>query len=99
MIPGLSLKIINVLASFDIKGKFVRAEEGPMLIMAYVEPAPGTLFSSIKRIEGDVGRSLGISGVRVVEVPNSAKQLQSCICPCRCYPSIYGFAADPPDIL
>ncbi len=71
MIPGLSLKIINVLASFDIKGKFVRAEEGPMLIMAYVEPAPGTLFSSIKRIEGDVGRSLGISGVRVVEVPNS----------------------------
>ena len=71
MIPGLSLKITNVLASFDIKGKFVRTEEGPMLIMVYFEPAPGTLFNSIKRVEGDVGRNLGISGVRVVEVPNS----------------------------
>ncbi len=73
MIAGLMLKLANILATFNIKGKVGRIEEGPMLILAYFEPAPGTLFSNIKKVEKDIGRSLGISGVRVTEVPNSTE--------------------------
>lgn len=71
MLPGLSLKVVNALLSFGIKGTLGKITEGPLLTMVQFEPAPGTLFSSIKKVERDIGRSLGISGVRVVEVPNS----------------------------
>lgn len=71
MIPGLPLKVSNALLSYEIKGTLGKITEGPLLTMVQFVPAPGTLFSSIKRVEGDISRNLGISGIRIVEVPNS----------------------------
>ncbi len=71
MISGLSLRLSNILSVFGIKGKLGQITEGPMLIQAQYQLAPGTLFSSVKKLERDIGRELGISSIRIVEVPNS----------------------------
>lgn len=71
MLPGLPLKVANALLSFEIEGTLGKITEGPLLTVVQFVPAPGTQFSRIKKVEGDISRSLGISGVRVVEVPNS----------------------------
>ena len=71
MIAGLPLRLSNILSVFGIKGKLGQITEGPMLILAQYQLAPGTLFSSVKKLERDIGRELGISGLRVVEVPDS----------------------------
>ena len=67
----LQTKLPLVLAHFNISGEVGEIFEGPLVYDVHFKLAEGSKFSYIEKSVKDIARELGVSGVRVAEVPNS----------------------------
>ncbi len=78
-------KLVNVLASFNVRTKIVGVSRGPTITRYELLPEPGTRVKSITNLVDDIALSLATSGVRVeapipgkaavgIEVPNKAAE-------------------------
>lgn len=72
MIENLPVKLNQILANFGIIGGSVgQISDGPLVTDVEYKLPDGTPFSRIQKFERDIGRELGITGVRISEIPNS----------------------------
>lgn len=72
MIENLPVKLNQILANFGISGgSFGQISDGPLVTDVEYKLPEGTPFSRIQKFERDIGRELGITGVRISEIPNS----------------------------
>lgn len=72
MIENLPVKLNQILANFGIiGGSFGQISDGPLVTDVEYKLPEGTPFSRIQKFERDIGRELGITGVRISEIPNS----------------------------
>ena len=72
MIENLPIKLNQILANFGIIGGSVgQISDGPLVTDVEYKLPEGTPFSRIQKFERDIGRELGITGVRISEIPNS----------------------------
>lgn len=72
MIENLPVKLNQILANFGIIGGSVgQISDGPLVTDVEYKLPEGTPFSRIQKFERDIGRELGITGVRISEIPNS----------------------------
>ncbi len=72
MIENLPIKLNRILANFGIMGGSIgKTTDGPLVTEVEYKLPEGTAFSRIQKFERDIGRELGVSGVRISEIPNS----------------------------
>lgn len=71
MIEGLEQKLPDVLAHFGIYGTVGEIYEGPLVSQIEFKLNEGTKFATVEKLIKDIARELGISGVRVTQIPNS----------------------------
>jgi len=81
-------RIIEVLGSFGVKIKEIKATVGPTITLYEVTPAEGVKISKIRSLEDDIALCLSALGVRIIapipgkgtvgiEVPNKKPQIVS----------------------
>ena len=66
-----NMKITAALAEYKIQIQSISARKGPTVTLYEIVPAPGTKIAQIKRVEEDIARSIGVTGVRVVTLLNT----------------------------
>lgn len=71
MIEELKENLSRALKNFGIDGEIGEVFEGPLLYDVQFKLAEGSKFSSVENIIKDISREMGISGVRVSQIPNS----------------------------
>ncbi|MBR2137392.1 MAG: DUF87 domain-containing protein [Alphaproteobacteria bacterium] len=71
MIDGLETKLPDVLAHFGIEGNLGKIFEGPLITEVEFQLSHGAKFSNVTKSIKDIARELGVSGIRVSEIPNS----------------------------
>jgi S-DNA-T family DNA segregation ATPase FtsK/SpoIIIE len=71
MIEDLKVKLLRALSNFSIYGEMGEVVEGPLLYNLQFKLADGSKFSIIESRMKDISREIGISGVRVSQIPNS----------------------------
>ena len=71
MIEELPQKLPQVLAHFNISGTVGQIIEGPLITEVEFQLSEGTKFSAVTKAIKDIARELGVSGIRVAEIPNS----------------------------
>lgn len=71
MIEELKENLLRALKNFSIDGEIGEVFEGPLLYDVQFKLAEGSKFSSVENIIKDISREMGISGVRVSQIPNS----------------------------
>lgn len=71
MIEGLEQRLPDVLAHFGIFGTVGEIYEGPLVSQIEFKLNEGTKFATVEKLIKDIARELGISGVRVTQIPNS----------------------------
>ncbi|MBQ2730364.1 MAG: DNA translocase FtsK [Clostridia bacterium] len=78
-------KLVNVLASFNVRTKIVGVSRGPTITRYELLPEPGTRVKSISNLVDDIALNLATSGVRIeapipgkaavgIEVPNKTSE-------------------------
>lgn len=81
-------RIIEVLDSFGVKIRTIRATVGPTITLYEIQPAEGIRISKIKNLEDDIALSLAALGIRIIapmpgkgtigiEVPNAKPNIVS----------------------
>ncbi|MBQ9034642.1 MAG: DNA translocase FtsK [Alphaproteobacteria bacterium] len=68
---GLVKKLPQVLAHFGISGTIGAQYQGPLITEVEFELSKGSKFSAVEKQIKDIARELGVSGIRVAEIPNS----------------------------
>ena len=87
-IKSNNARIVEVLNSFGVSIKEIKATVGPTITLYEVTPAEGVRISKIRNLEDDIALSLRALGVRIIapipgkgtvgiEVPNQKKQIVS----------------------
>ena len=71
MIEDLETKLPHTLAHFGIFGSLGTITEGPLITDVEFKLAEGSKFSYVEKMVRDIARELGVSGIRVTEIPNS----------------------------
>lgn len=71
MIEELKENLLRSLKNFGVEGEIGEVFEGPLLYDVQLKLAEGSKFSSVENIIKDISREMGISGVRVSQIPNS----------------------------
>ncbi|MBQ4400489.1 MAG: DUF87 domain-containing protein [Alphaproteobacteria bacterium] len=71
MIEELKENLLRALKNFGVEGEIGEVFEGPLLYDVQFKLAEGSKFSSVENIIKDISREMGISGVRVSQIPNS----------------------------
>lgn len=72
MIENLPVKLNRILANYGIMGGSIgKTIDGPLVTEVEYKLPEGTSFSRIQKFERDIGRELGVTGVRISEIPNS----------------------------
>ena len=71
MTMDLQTKLPLVLAHYNISGEVGDIFEGPLVYDVHFKLAEGSKFSYVEKLVKDIARELGVSGVRIAEVPNS----------------------------
>ena len=72
MIENLPVKLNRILANYGIMGGSIgKTVDGPLVTEVEYKLPEGTSFSRIQKFERDIGRELGVTGVRISEIPNS----------------------------
>lgn len=66
-----NMKITAALAEYKIQIQSISARKGPTVTLYEIVPAPGTKVAQIKRVEEDIARSIGVTGVRVITLLNT----------------------------
>ena len=61
----------QVLSGFGFSGKIDHISSGPLVAEVAVELGQGTKLSALEKAIKDIGREMGISGLRVAQIPNS----------------------------
>ena len=69
-----SLKLENVLASFNVKAKVVEVVCGPAIIRYELQPAAGVKVSKIVNLQDDIALALAAKGLRI-EAPVPGKSV------------------------
>jgi S-DNA-T family DNA segregation ATPase FtsK/SpoIIIE len=67
----LADKLSQVLANFGIFGTIGNQYKGPLITEIEFELNKGSKFSAVEKSIKDIARELGVSGIRVAEIPNS----------------------------
>ncbi len=67
----LSEKLPQVLANFGIYGEIGAQHQGPLITEVEFELSKGSKFATVEKLIKDIARELGVSGIRVAEIPNS----------------------------
>ena len=67
----LAEKLPQVLANFGIFGAMGKQYKGPLITEVEFELNKGSKFSAVEKSIKDIARELGVSGIRVAEIPNS----------------------------
>lgn len=81
-------RIVDVLASFGVQIKSIRATVGPTITLYEITPAEGVRISRIRGLEDDIALSLSALGIRIIapipgkgaigiEVPNAKPSIVS----------------------
>ena len=81
-------RIIEVLNSFGVQIRTIRATVGPTITLYEIQPAEGVRISKIKNLENDIALSLAALGIRIIapipgkgtigiEVPNAKANIVS----------------------
>ena len=68
----LAEKLPQVLANFGIFGAMGKQYKGPLITEVEFELNKGSKFSAVEKSIKDIARELGVSGIRVAEIPNYA---------------------------
>lgn len=87
-IKSNNARIVEVLNSFNVSIKEIKATVGPTITLYEVTPAEGVRISKIRNLEDDIALSLRALGVRIIapipgkgtvgiEVPNKNKKIVS----------------------
>ncbi|MCL2338568.1 MAG: FtsK/SpoIIIE domain-containing protein [Proteobacteria bacterium] len=63
--------LIKVLNEYGIKGVVEKTNNGPLVTQIVFHPASGTKLKKITDSIADIGRELGVSGLRAEQIPNS----------------------------
>ena len=71
MIKNLTIKLPMILGHFGIYGSVGEVYEGPLVTEVQFKLAEGSKFAYVEKLIKDIARELGVSGIRVSEVPNS----------------------------
>ena len=71
MTEELKENLLRALKNFGVEGEIGEVFEGPLLYDVQFKLAEGSKFSSVENIIKDISREMGISGVRVSQIPNS----------------------------
>lgn len=71
MIENLPIKLQRILANFGITGSVGKITDGPLVTEVEYKLPEGFQFSRLQKFERDIGRELGVTGVRVSEIANS----------------------------
>lgn len=71
MIENLPSKLNNILANYGIMGSIGKITDGPLVTQVEYKLPDGFQFSRLQKFERDIGRELGVTGVRISEIPNS----------------------------
>ncbi|MBQ7472111.1 MAG: DNA translocase FtsK 4TM domain-containing protein [Prevotella sp.] len=83
-----NLRIIEVLNSFGVEIKGIKATVGPTITLYEITPAPGVKISRIQNLEKDIALNLAALGIRIIapmpgkgtigiEVPNKKANIVS----------------------
>lgn len=67
----LKVSIVRTLTNFGIKGEVGEIFEGPLLYDVQFKLAEGSKFGNVENLIKDISREMGISGIRVSQIPNS----------------------------
>ncbi len=81
-------RIVEVLNSFGVQIKSIKATVGPTITLYEIQPAEGVRISKIKNLENDIALSLAALGIRIIapipgkgtigiEVPNQKPNIVS----------------------
>ena len=81
-------RIVDVLATFNVQIKSIRATVGPTITLYEITPAEGVRISRIRGLEDDIALSLSALGIRIIapipgkgaigiEVPNAKPNIVS----------------------
>lgn len=71
MIENLTQKLPEILSHFGISGTIGDIFEGPLITDIQFKLSTGSKFGAVEKSIKDIARELGVSGIRVSEVPNS----------------------------
>lgn len=71
MIEALPLRLTNTLAHFNIHGSLGTITDGPLVTEVEFLLREGSKFTTVEKLAKDIGRELGVTGVRVTEILNS----------------------------
>ena len=67
----LKLKLKRALLNFGINGEVGEVYEGPLLYDVQFKLAEGSKFGNVENLIKDISREMGITGIRVSQIPNS----------------------------
>ena len=59
----------NVLADFKINGEITEVQQGPIVTLFELTPAPGTQSSTVIRLSEDIARSMRAKSARISTIP------------------------------
>lgn len=59
------------LANFGVSGTIGQIYEGPLITEVEYLLSKGSKFNTVAKLDKDIGRELGVTGVRISEIPNS----------------------------
>lgn len=87
-IKSNNARIVEVLNSFGVQIREIKATVGPAITLYEITPAEGVRISKIRNLEDDIALSLAALGIRIIapipgkgtigiEVPNKNKQIVS----------------------
>ena len=87
-IKANNARIVEVLSSFGVSIKEIKATVGPTITLYEITPAEGVRISKIRNLEDDIALSLSALGIRIIapipgkgtigiEVPNNKPQIVS----------------------
>jgi S-DNA-T family DNA segregation ATPase FtsK/SpoIIIE len=87
-IKANNARIVEVLNSFGVSIKEIKATVGPTITLYEITPAEGVRISKIRNLEDDIALSLSALGIRIIapipgkgtigiEVPNNKPQIVS----------------------
>ena len=64
-----TIALSNVLSDFNIKGEITSVEQGPIVTLYELTPAPGTKTSAVIGLAGDIARSMSAISTRISAIP------------------------------
>ena len=71
MTKELFEELPEILSHFGIHGSVINIFNGPLITDVEVELKEGSKFSTLQKLVKDIAREMGVSGIRVSEIPNS----------------------------